>query len=70
MIVSMYISKLLDDILLSMKKQDHNSSRRHRPEFDTVDHGSLLDVLDKRLGVRDTALKWVDSYLRPKNFKV
>ena len=31
--------------------------------FDTVDHKILLDTLEKRFGITDTALKWVESYL-------
>ena len=61
--------KLLDDILWSMEKQDITAviAIDLSAVFDTVDHGILLD---KQFGVRETALKWVDSYLRPRNFKV
>ena len=38
--------------------------------FDTVDHGILLDVLNKQFGVSGTALKWFDSYLCPRDCKV
>ncbi len=31
--------------------------------FDTVDHSLLLRRLETRIGLRDLALKWVDSYL-------
>ena len=33
--------------------------------FDTVDHDLLLDILQKRFGIADTALQWYQSYLRP-----
>jgi len=31
--------------------------------FDTVDHKILLEVLDRRFGVKGTVLDWLDSYL-------
>ena len=60
---------LLDNILWSMEKQDITAvvAIVLSAAFDTVDHGILFDILDKRLGVRDTALEWVDSYQRPRN---
>ena len=38
--------------------------------FDTVDHNLLLAVLDQRFGVKGTALKWYEQYLKPRKFKV
>ena len=38
--------------------------------LDTVDHIILLKILENQLGVTDTAVKWFDSYLRPRSFKV
>ena len=38
--------------------------------FDTVDHNILLMILENQFGVRDTALKWSNSYLRLRSFKV
>ena len=38
--------------------------------FDTVDHDLLLSVLSKKFGVVDNALKWFDSYLRPRRLHV
>ena len=33
--------------------------------FNTVDHQVLINVLQHKYGVTDTALKWFDEYLRP-----
>ena len=38
--------------------------------FDTVDHDTLLHILNAKYGIEDTALKWFDQYLRPRSFKV
>ena len=38
--------------------------------FDTVDHGILLDVLNKKFGVHNTALQWFDNYLSSRSCKV
>ena len=40
--------------------------------FDTLDHDTLLSVLQQRFGVCDSALSWVKSYLsdRTENFLV
>ena len=38
--------------------------------FDTVHHDVLLEVLENKFGVADTALSWFDSYLRPRTAKV
>ena len=38
--------------------------------FDTVDHAILLNILNNKFGITDKALKWFDSYLHPRSFKV
>ena len=38
--------------------------------FDTIHHGILLEVMSENFGVKDTALLWFDSYLRPRSCKV
>ena len=38
--------------------------------FDTVDHGVLLDVLNNMFGLEGNTQNWIDSYLRPRKFKV
>ena len=36
--------------------------------FDTVDHSVVLNVLEKRFSISETAHNWVSSYLRPRSF--
>ena len=38
--------------------------------FNTVDHTVLLKVLQQHFGVNDKVLNWMDTYLRPRSFKV
>ena len=38
--------------------------------FDTIGHDLLLSILSKKFGVVDNALKWFDSYLRPRRVQV
>ena len=38
--------------------------------FDTVDHDILLSVLHDKFSQEETAAQWIESYLRPRNFKV
>ena len=38
--------------------------------FDTVDHDIFLEVLHHKFGISDSALDWMDQYLRPCWFKV
>ena len=38
--------------------------------FDTVDHDVLIDVLNNRFGLDENTLGWINSYLRPRKFKV
>ena len=38
--------------------------------FDTVNHAILLNILNSKFGIMDKALKWFDSYLQPRSFKV
>ena len=38
--------------------------------FDTVNHDLLLEVLNKRFGIKEKALKWYEQYLKPRKFKI
>ncbi len=38
--------------------------------FDTVEHDLLLTVLRARFGLADSAIQWVESYLRPCGIRV
>ena len=64
--------KIVDDVLWSMERQKVTAlvCIDLSAAFDTVDHIIPLDVLNMRFGICDTALQWVNSYLRPRNFKV
>ena len=38
--------------------------------FNTVDHTILLGILNNKFGITDQVLKWFDSYLQPRSFKL
>ena len=38
--------------------------------FDMVDHSILLKISENQFGVTDTTLRWFNSYIRPRSFKV
>ena len=38
--------------------------------FDTVHHEILLSVLEKKYYIAGNILKWISTYLQPRNFKV
>ena len=38
--------------------------------FNTVDHNLLLTTLQRRYGIHEGALGWIDSYLRPRGYRV
>ena len=38
--------------------------------FDTVDHSILTSTFNNKFGIDDMALKWFNSYLQPRPFKV
>ena len=66
------IIKLCNDVLWAMENQQLTAfTAIDLPAaFDTVDHDILLNVLTTKFNVTGTALKLLDSYLRPRFCKV
>lgn len=64
--------RLVNDILDGMEHKEVTAliALDLSAAFDTVDHSILLNVLECQYGVRACALKWVDSYLRPRSCQV
>ena len=64
--------RLTNDLLWSMEKQRVMAlvAIDLSAAFDTVDHTVLLKVLQQNIGVNGKALNWMDTYLRPRGFKV
>ena len=64
--------KMTNDILWSMERKEVTAVivLDMSAAFDTVDHNLLLDILHKKYGITDTALRWYQSYLRPRGMKV
>ena len=63
--------KLVNDLLWAMEKQEVTAMTilNLSAAFDMVYHDLLLEVLNKRFGVK-RALKWYEQYLKPRKFKV
>ena len=64
--------KVHHDILVNMDMQLISSlcAIDLSAAFDTVDHDILLDVMETDFGIKDTALKWIETYLRPRSMRV
>ena len=64
--------RLVNDLLDGMEKQEVSAliAIDLSAAFDTVDHDILLDVLNSQYGVSDSALSWIESYLRPRSCRV
>ena len=63
--------RLTNDILVGMEQKEVTPllAIDLSAAFDTVNHNILLDVLQKRFGIKRTALNWVASYLCPRTAK-
>ena len=64
--------KLANDILMNMDRQAITAvcAIDLSEAFDTVDHETLLSVLNRTFAIDGNALQWFDSYLRPRSFQV
>ncbi len=64
--------KVQSDILTSMENQEVTLLVLIdlSAAFDTIDSAILLDVLESRFGISDTALKWFESYLTDRSQRV
>ena len=66
------LAKVVDDLLNSFDKNiptvvillDLSAA------FDTVDHKKLLEILEKEIGIRGTALRWFESFITNRTQKV
>ena len=59
------VIKMVNDILWNMENQEVTSliGIDLSAAFDTVDHDTLLSVLNRSFGITQNALTWVESYL-------
>ena len=66
------LARMTNDILWAMEEQHITMMviLDLSAAFDMVDHNILLKILENQYGVEETALKWFNSYLRPRSFKV
>ena len=64
--------KIVNDLLWAFEHQEVTAfvAIDLSAAFDTVDHDVLLKVLQRRFGLEGAALRWADTYLRPRQFVV
>ena len=64
--------KIINDMLWAMERKSVTAMvvMDLNAVFDTVDHDILLSVLENKFGIKDVALKWFESYPRPRSCKV
>ena len=63
--------KLVDDLLWAMEEQLVTAVviLDLLAAFNAVDHGLLLEVLEKRFGITDNTKQWNCSYIKPRKFR-
>ena len=63
--------KIMNDLLWPMERQSVSLLilLDLSAAFDTVDHQVLLNVLERKFGIQDVALKWFKSYLQNRGVK-
>ena len=68
----MAVLKISNDILWAFEKKSITAlvAIDLSAAFDTVDHAILLQVLNAKFGITRQALKWFNSYLSDRSFKV
>lgn len=66
------VLKLVNDLLWKLENQEACAlvAIDLSAAFDTVNHQVALAVLEKKFGVTGSSLKWFESYLRDRRFKV
>ena len=66
------ILKLVNDILWAMENQECMAVMACdlSAAFNTIHQGILLEVMSENFSIKDTALSWFNSYLRPRSCKV
>ena len=64
--------KMTNDILIAMDKQQvmMTAILDLSAAFDTVDHDVFLSIMKNCFAIEGTAIRWLQSYLAPRGFKV
>ena len=68
----MAVLRISNDILWAFEKQSIMAlvAIDLSAAFNTINHNILLNILNSKYGITDQALKWFDSYLCPRSFKL
>ena len=63
---------LIDNLLWNFEKQELCvvAIMDLSAAFDIVDHNLLRSILNEQYGITGEALEWIDSYLRPRGYRV
>ena len=66
------ILSISENILWTMERQSSTSlvAMDLSTAFYTMDHNTILQILNCIFGIEDKALEWFNQYLRPRSFKV